>query len=97
MISTLMTATANATLTPYERLKAHYGQHLDCITTGATLEAITLIGLCLCNDSQPSRIINCGGFYSNLLSFHTFTQVVCDDSLTRTELMTLLRYLAETL
>ena len=92
-----LTATANETLTPYEKLQAHYGEGLDNITTGATLEAITLIGLCLCNDSQPSRIINCGGFYSNLLSFHTFALVVCDDTLTRTDLLILLRYLAETL
>ena len=101
MISTLMIATANeptnATLTPYEKLQAHYGEGLDDITTGATLEAITLIGLCLCNDNQPSRVISLGGFYSNLLSFHTFTLVVCDDTLTRTDLLTLLRYLAETL
>jgi len=94
----IMTYTiANATLTPSERLQANYGERLDALTTEAVLEAITLIGLCLCNESQPSRIINCGGFYSNLLSFHTFALVVCDDSLTRVDLMSLLRYLSESL
>ena len=89
--------TTNATLTPFEKLQAHYGEGLDDITTEATLESITLIGLCLCNNNQPSRIIHLGGFYNNLLSFYTFSQVVCDDSLTRTDLLTLLRYLASTL
>jgi len=88
---------ANATLTPCERLEANYGKGLDALTTESILEAITLIGLCLCNENKPSRIINCGGFYSNLLSFHTFALVVCDDTLSRVALMSLLRYLSESL
>ena len=88
---------ANATLTPCERLEANYGEGLDALTTEAVLEAITLLALCLCNENKPSRIITCGGFYSNLLSFHTFAQVVCDDTLSRVDLMSLLRYLSESL
>jgi len=90
-------STLTATLTPNERLQANYGERLDALTTEAVLEAITLIGLCLCNENKPSRIINCGGFYRNLLGFHTFALVVCDDSLTRVDLMSLLRYLSESL
>ena len=95
--NTMNYSTLTATLTPCERLEANYGEGLDDLTTEAVLEAITLIGLCLCNENKPSRIINCGGFYSNLLNFHTFALVVCDDTLSRVALMSLLRYLSESL
>ena len=93
----MMTATDKETLTPYERLQAHYGEGLDDFTTEVTVTSIALLSQAICGDNEPATLIKIGSFYSEMQRFPFLSDVVTDINLSYVERLSLLRYLAETL